>query len=518
LTVIQRWIESGAPERGVVEGTGDLLDACLPPAKPLETKPLDPPAPGTGVQIKAPTQILPPRSEREVCFITYYDLTDQVPAEFRGPSGDTFRYKRIEARQDPLSHHAVVIDYTGSSPLTSPVWGQWTCGGGDRAGEACEPTDLDSCGDEGVCYSTPQAAVGCIGFGPGDASIGFGNESLFNTMAAGLGSLDGVYAETPLRGIFVWNSHAFNVTDEPGKLDIWVNLYFADPEEQRHELERFTVIDGMFNLDVPPFAASEICAHHVVPPDLQVIELSSHNHKRGVRFQIFEGAFRCQGGANAGAACSPLDSDDDLGAPDICAGAPCAALEPPAAGDCNGDLVVRVDELVTAVGVALGNIPPWQCRRSDANRDGAVSIGELVIAVRAALEPELRDGVASTLYTSLSYADPAVVKFDPPFQLGGTDSVAEERTLTYCGLYENGVLDAMQVKRYSTSPPSPSLPIGVCRRGIACAEGDVGAACSSDADCDTAPGAEDGACDACNVKFGVTTDDEMFILLGAGFR
>jgi hypothetical protein len=31
-------------------------------------------------------------------------------------------------------------------------------------------------------------------------------------------------------------------------------------------------------------------------------------------------------------------------------------------------------------------------------------------------------------------------------------------------------------------------------------------------------GADGGECDACSVRFGPTTDDEMFILLGAGFR
>jgi hypothetical protein len=56
-------------------------------------------------------------------------VTDQVPEEFRGPNG-TFRYKRIDARQDPLSHHAVVLPYTGSTPIKDPIWGPYTCGGG----------------------------------------------------------------------------------------------------------------------------------------------------------------------------------------------------------------------------------------------------------------------------------------------------------------------------------------------------------------------------------------------------
>jgi len=134
-------------------------------------------------------------SEREGCFVTYYDLTGKIPDRFLGANGDTFFYKRIEARQDPLSHHAVVIPYHGTAEIHDTVWGGYTCGGGAKNGDACEPTDLDSCGAEGVCGSEFKPAVACIGYGPGDASIGVGNDSLFNTMAAGLGSVDGIYAE-----------------------------------------------------------------------------------------------------------------------------------------------------------------------------------------------------------------------------------------------------------------------------------------------------------------------------------
>jgi hypothetical protein len=46
----------------------------------------------------------------------------------------------------------------------------------------------------------------------------------------------------------------------------------------------------------------------------------------------------------------------------------------------------------------------------------------------------------------------------------------------------------------------------------------VGVASSGfDGACDTTPGAGDGECDACSVRFGTTTEDEMFILLGAFF-
>ncbi len=521
LQVLQLWIEDGAPRVGVVPGTGELVDACLPPPEPLETKPLDPPPPGVGVQLRAPTQILDPHTEREVCFVTYYDLTDQVPPQFRGPTGTTFRYKHIEARQDPLSHHAVVIPYRGPTPIDSPVWGTFACAGGANDGAACEPTDLSSCGSDGQCASLPTPSVACIGYGPGDAGIGVGNDSLFNTMAAGLGSSPGVYAEAPLRGTLVWNSHAYNVTDKAGKLDIWVNLEFAAPEEQRYPLQRFTEVFEQFRLAVPAFGAQELCAHFVVPPRAAILELSSHNHKRGRRFRIWEGAFSCTGGANIGAACSPTGVEPGLDLDDPCDGSPCTAPLLPRVGDCDQNQRITVEEILLGVNIALGQQPVGACQRFDGDADGVVSIDELLAAVDALLNPS-RDADTSLLYTSLTYSDPAVARFDPPLHLGGATSTDQARTLTYCSLYDNGATDPALVKRQSLSPvPTGGFPGGPCQLPRGCTSGRVGAACSGaapsqrDRSCDSAAGAGDGDCDACPVGFGTTTDDEMFILLGA---
>lgn len=523
LQVLQLWIEDGAPRAGVVPGTGALVDACLPPPEPLETRPLDPPPPGTGVQLRAPRQMLAAHSEREVCFVTYYDLTDQVPPRFRGPGGDTFRYKHIDARQDPLSHHAVVIPYRGAAAIGSPIWGAFACGGGADDGAACDPTDPASCGDDGVCGSQPTPSVGCIGFGPGDASIGVGNDSLFNTMAAGLGSVPGVYAEAPLRGMLVWDSHAYNVTDREGKLDIWVNLEFAAPEEQRHPLRRFTEVLEQFRLAVPAFGAQELCARYVVPPNVALLELSSHNHKRGRRFRIWQGAFACAGGANLGAPCSPAGVEPGLALDDPCDGSACAAPNLPRVGDCDQSQRVTVDEILLGVTIALGERPLGACPRFDGDADGAVGVDELLAAVDALLTP-LRDADRSLLYTSLTYSDPAVARFDPPLLLGGAGSSDTARTLTYCSLYDNGATDPAQVKRQSTSPlPTAGFPGGPCRQPRGCTGGRVGAACDGstpaerDASCDSRPGAGDGDCDACPVAFGTTTEDEMFVLLGAYF-
>ncbi|MGH7790505.1 MAG: hypothetical protein ACRERC_26830 [Candidatus Binatia bacterium] len=54
-------------------------------------------------------------------------------------------------------------------------------------------------------------------------------------------------------------------------------------------------------------------------------------------------------------------------------------------GDCNGNRAVAINELIFAVGVALGNNTIDQCLSVDANRNGIVAINELVQAVSNAL-------------------------------------------------------------------------------------------------------------------------------------
>jgi hypothetical protein len=119
------------------------------------------------------------------------------------------------------------------------------------------------------------------------------------------------------------------------------------------------------------------------------------------------------------------------------------------------------------------------------------------------------------LYDNFDYADPATAAFDPPRPFDAADPRA--RTLRYCATYNNGVAadgspDPTTVRRRSTTPTN-----GVPCPPVACTEGRVGAACrgaDDDARCDSAPGAGDGRCDACAITAGVTTEDEMFLLLG----
>ncbi len=65
--------------------------------------------------------------------------------------------------------------------------------------------------------------------------------------------------------------------------------------------------------------------------------------------------------------------------------APASASVIPCAGDCVGDEAVTVDELVTGVNIALGNVPVSTCAAMDVGGDGEVTVDEIIKAVDKAL-------------------------------------------------------------------------------------------------------------------------------------
>ena len=526
LELMRIWIEAGAPKEGTVHGT-EQFDPCLPPPEPVAIKPLDPPAPGTGIQIRMPRWSLPAHSESEVCFASYYDVTDQVPAEFRSPDGKHFRYKRNEVRQDNLSHHLIVNVYEGSTAPTSPEWGSFSCRGGDKDGQSCDPTDLTFCG-EGLCSTSPVRSVACIGFGPGDSGVGLQTAPLsgIQKTAATFEYAPDVYNEAPLKGMVLWNSHAFNLSDTEGKLEAWLNFDFAPPEEQKIPTIQIFNADEIFKMNAKAFSTDEPCSLQVLPGGAHLFELSSHGHQRMKRWRTFLGAFRCEDGPAQGQACSPLGYDFD--SPDVCQGARCISMVKKRVGDCDTSGDVTVDEIVFTVNLALGKGKFNDCREADGDGDRNVTVDEVITAVTAALQgvppPEERDPEESLLYVSTIYNDPVVVRFDPELVMPGRVAPADERTLTFCALYDNGYTDPAKVKRASTSPAPPvSFPGigGPCStEARVCASGKVGEACvgrsqvARDRSCDTATASNDGTCDACPLGGGVTTEDEMFLLLG----
>ncbi|MBI3782701.1 MAG: hypothetical protein HY270_04795 [Deltaproteobacteria bacterium] len=524
LDAMRRWIEAGAPKDGVVNGTADLLDACLPPPKPLSIKPLPPPPAGTGVQLRMPQVDLRPQHEQEVCFAMYYDITDQVPPQFRSSDGKNFIYKASEVRQDPQSHHLIVSAYTGEAAPDDPAWGTFRCRGGDHADEICQPTDQTFCGT-GLCAADPVKAPACIGYGPTDAQSGVANSGFTGSQETSTASTlpYGIYAQAPLKGMLLFDSHAFNFTDTAGQIRAWLNFEFAPPDEQITPLDVIFDTSTIFKMNVPAFQTEEICTIYSLPQYANLNQLSSHAHRWMKRWRTFDGAWTCRGGVNDGQACEPMGYD--FVSPDVCKGSPCSSEIRQHVGDCDRDGTVSIDELIASVNVAMGSSDVAVCSEADSNSDRSITIDEILRAVNAALNgmpaPTPRDPFDSLLYVNLIYNDPVVLELNPPMVMSSPDPA--ERSLTYCALYDNGYTNPNEVKTRANSP-APPVPIpgigGPCQTPTGCTAGKVGSACQGhnekqrNASCDSAAGAGDGVCDACPLKGGMTTGDEMFILMG----
>jgi len=285
LELVREWIFAGAPKTGTVGGTEKLLNACLPPPEPITIQPLDPPDPSKGVQFVMPPWHLEAHSEHEICFATYFDITDQVPQQFQDPSGALFRFAGQELRQDPQSHHLILNYYTGPADnIHDPSFGTWTCNGGDKAGQVCEPTDLTSCG-AGTCTSQIKQSFACIGFGPSGKgqqtflAIGGAQKSQFNIQYA-----DGVFAQIPMKGILYWNSHAFNLTDEDTMMHARLNYYYAN--DQTFPVVPIFNASDIFAGNAAPYTTQTVCNDHELPQGARLFNLQSHTHKHGKHFSI----------------------------------------------------------------------------------------------------------------------------------------------------------------------------------------------------------------------------------------
>jgi hypothetical protein len=488
LEAVRLWIMSGAPETGIVAGTDTLLATCLPPPDPIKITPPAPPAPEAGVQFYAPPWVIEPRNaagengEDEVCHATFYDLSAQIPPghparlpasdpycafwnENSAEPRDCFYYNHTELTQDPNSHHSIIHLYRGAHDFDRPDYtdgfGPFTCRDGANAGAPCDPRDGSEECPGSTCAGRVQSGVACIGYGPPDFAAtvsGSGSSSAPSIGGSQQAVSDqayaaGVFATLPIKGTIVWNSHAFNVASEPTTNEQYLNVFFATTPAERQWIVR-GIFDAryIFTQQVPPFTEREYCATTTLPQGARLFELSSHTHQRGVRFRIWEPP-------NAPCPRGPFGPD----------------RQPGTADDCD---------------------PP--------------------------------DGSRRPTVTTVSYNDPVQYRYETPLALDGADEAS--RTIRWCALYDNGAADRSTVKRQSTSPVPPIVfaPGGPCPNderptyGVRCLNESapqdpdgVPVLCGGDdRRCDGSPGAGDGVCDACPLLGGVTTEDEMFILLG----
>lgn len=131
------------------------------------------------------------------------------------------------------------------------------------------------------------------------------------------------------------------------------------------------------------------------------------------------------------------------------------------------------------------------------------------------------------IYDSPFYNDPVLLHYEEPIHFPDADP--ESRTFEFCTLYRNGIdengeIDIDRLSRSSTRPytfsgpnssdqagcePYRCINEGVDRRSINCDDG-IRNLTGDHSACDSSPGAGDGFCDACSIRGGITTQDEMY--------
>jgi len=69
----------------------------------------------------------------------------------------------------------------------------------------------------------------------------------------------GAYAELPVKGFAVWDSHAFNPTRFDSSLEQWMNVEFAAPEERLYPRQTLFVTQDIFGMDCGPLNRAPDC-------------------------------------------------------------------------------------------------------------------------------------------------------------------------------------------------------------------------------------------------------------------
>ena len=472
LALLRIWIRGGAPETGIVAGSERYASCDLQgEVAPNKIQPLPAPDVSEGIQFYSGGWEIPAEGEGEVCFVSYYDYSAQIPEEFvvpcgeaqGGPTRDCFVYNTVLLAQDPQSHHSIVEFYVAPegqeneyNPM-DPSWRNWSCLGGDNAGMACTPGG-DECGERSQCTTAPLTTVACINYLNGPPAMRtplglFGEAASRQNLATAQEASfretfpPNVYAMAPVQGFVIWDSHAFNLTKTDTTVEQWMNLTFAPPDQLDYLRTQIFDADDIFQMGyIEPFSSNEVCGSFTIPENGRLLTLSSHTHRFGKEFRVWY----------------------------------------PPNEPCNND-----DEDSSN-----------HCTRPDREPD----------------------------YLSFDYADPLYQRFIGDEIMGFDSPNERDRTFAYCAYWDNGESHPEEVRRESNKPDAETCDFvelfapfasqrgfdfftcGCAPEERACFGGDnEGMPCNGD---DSVCG-DGGICDACPLGGGVTTEEEMFILLGS---
>ncbi len=271
IEAVQTWIQAGAPQAGKIAGIGDL-GVLRDPDEVFE--PPAPPAPGEGYQLRLPPFKIEPGTEREIYYAT------QITDENGDPVTEDVFINKVEIFYPAGSHHFIIYRLTEEG-LANGVMER-----GITPGIGVDPThafrELDP--------ENPQVLGN------------FGVDRLFVVGTQTDDTLfefpEGVGLRMPGNTVYDLNSHYINLLgDETLTGETYVNIYTIPEEEVQYEAVEIFVSNRAIN--VPPgttrlakmtwYVEDELERRgHESDTELNVFLLTSHMHRHGELFEIFQ--------------------------------------------------------------------------------------------------------------------------------------------------------------------------------------------------------------------------------------
>ena len=274
IDAVRTWIAAGAPQTGRIADIGDL-SVLRDPDEVFE--PPAPPPPGEGYQLHLPPYKIEPGTEREVYYATAILDENGNPIE-----GDIY-INKVEIFYPSGSHHFILYR------LTEDGMAKGLLGNGIVPDAAVNPEhtfrELDT--------DDPDPVFGIFG---GDRLFVVGtqtDDTLFEFP-------EGVGLRLPGDTVYDLNSHYINLLgDETLIGETYVNIYTIPEEEVQYEAVEIFVSNRSIN--VPPgttrvakmtwYVSDELSRRgHDQNTALNVFLLTSHMHRHGELFEIFQGS------------------------------------------------------------------------------------------------------------------------------------------------------------------------------------------------------------------------------------
>ena len=273
IDAVEMWIEAGAPQTGKIAGIGDL-GVLRDPDEVFE--PPAPPAPGEGYQLRLPPFKIEPGTEREIYYATQIRDENGNPVE-----GDIF-ISRVEIFYPAGSHHFILYRFTEEGLANGVPERGIIPGIGVNSEDQFRELDTE---DPQVLGNFGVDRLFVVGTQTDDTVFQFP---------------EGVGLRLPGDTIYDLNSHYINLLGDETLLgETYVNIYTIPEAEVQYEALEIFVSNRSIN--VPPgttrvakmswYVEDELERRgHDPSTALNVFLLTSHMHRHGELFEIFQGS------------------------------------------------------------------------------------------------------------------------------------------------------------------------------------------------------------------------------------